>query len=79
MILVLTDNTAKISQNISDLVHQICLLLVQVLTAATTPRNGSGAASAAVQDSHACNSEPFDRDLGKCRGLSRQYCVDSSC
>lgn len=74
---MLNDNMTKNSQNISDLAHQISLLSVQVstLAAATIPRDGSGAASAAVRESHACNPEPFDRNLGKCRGFLLQCCL----
>lgn len=78
MIRVLNDNTTKNSQNISDLAHQISPLLsvqVSTLAAATIPCDGSGAASAAVREFHACNPEPFDRNLGKCRGFLLQCCL----
>lgn len=71
---MLTDNMAKTFQNVSDLAHQISLLLAQVstLVAATTSCDGSGCASAAVRDSHTCDPEPFDGDLGKWRGFLLQ-------
>lgn len=66
VISALSDNSARTSQNIADLTQQLANLSTQVSALVTASTRQQ------TTDSHACDPEPFEEDLGKCRGFLLQ-------
>lgn len=69
LIWVLVVNSAATAWSVSDLT-QVSQLACSVpsSTPAAGSMTGAASLSAVMKDSHACDPEPFDDDLDKCRG-----------